>query len=438
MLRKSIAISSVLFLAFFGLCMVANADLKDGLVAYYPFNGNANDESGNANNGTVNGATLKPDRLGNANSAYSFDGVNDYINIGNSNDFTFYQGLTFATWIKIPTSLDRDMYILNKWVDHWEDKSFAVGQNKKVGFYLWDIFSREVLLSTKYIESNTWTHVVATYDGSTAKLYIDGKYDSEKSVIGDVWNSTGNMFIGHNADRWDTYAPFSGSIDDIRIYNRALSASEIEQLYNRAPVIKSFTANPTSGVPSLTVNFECIAKDRDGTIAEYRWDFGDGEDNTTTKGTTSHSYASVGTFNAKVTVVDNDGAETTSKVIPVKVYYGADLTGKIEQFTFDEVNHKVKMTLRVTNGGDSLATPFDVSYHLSDDGTTPLTPAFKVIRANNGLKAGKSIAPLVDVKFDDSIYGKYILIYVDSGKEVTEIDETNNGTRLVIQPMVTQ
>jgi hypothetical protein len=52
----------------------AFTDLKDGLVAHYPFNGNANDESGNGNNGTVNGATLTTDRFGNMNKAYSFDG----------------------------------------------------------------------------------------------------------------------------------------------------------------------------------------------------------------------------------------------------------------------------------------------------------------------------------------------------------------------------
>jgi hypothetical protein len=58
--------------------------LNDGLVAYYPFNGNANDKSGNGNHGTVHGATLTEDRFGNADSAYNFDGVYDYIEIKNT------------------------------------------------------------------------------------------------------------------------------------------------------------------------------------------------------------------------------------------------------------------------------------------------------------------------------------------------------------------
>ena len=57
---------------------------SDRLVGYWPFNGNANDESGNCNNGAVNGATLTIDRFGNSNSAYAFDGINDYIGIASS------------------------------------------------------------------------------------------------------------------------------------------------------------------------------------------------------------------------------------------------------------------------------------------------------------------------------------------------------------------
>lgn len=207
---------------------------------------------------------------------------------------------------------------------------------------------------------------------------------------------------------------------------------------SKPPVIKSFKAVPQSGPPPLDVEFICSAKDPDGTVTEYRWEFGDGEDAATATGSISHSYKSTGTFDTKVTVVDNDGGETTSKIKQIKVYNGPDLTGKIELFTFDEVNHNVKIKLRVSNTGDWAATPFSIWYHLSNDGTTPLSPAFKVMRATRGVAAGASIAHTVAVKFNDSIYGKYILVYVDSEKEVTEIDEGNNGTRLVIQPMATQ
>jgi hypothetical protein len=67
---------------------------SNGLVGWWPFNGNANDESGNGNNGTVNGATLTIDRFGNANQAYGFDGVDDFIEVINSTQVTLIGNLT--------------------------------------------------------------------------------------------------------------------------------------------------------------------------------------------------------------------------------------------------------------------------------------------------------------------------------------------------------
>ncbi|MEZ4577795.1 MAG: hypothetical protein R2875_07210 [Desulfobacterales bacterium] len=88
----------ILTLAFL-FCGSANANLNDGLVAFYPFNGNANDESGNGNNGTVYGAGLTADRHGNLNSAYNFDGINDYIDIGNNVKPQF--PITVSAWVKL-------------------------------------------------------------------------------------------------------------------------------------------------------------------------------------------------------------------------------------------------------------------------------------------------------------------------------------------------
>jgi hypothetical protein len=76
----------------------AFADLSDGLMAYYPFNGNANDETGNGYNGTVYGATLNNDRVGNPDSAYSFDGAQDYIDMGTSLDFPCASSYSVSVW----------------------------------------------------------------------------------------------------------------------------------------------------------------------------------------------------------------------------------------------------------------------------------------------------------------------------------------------------
>lgn len=73
--------------------------LQNGLVAYYPFNANANDESGNDNNGTVNGANLTTDRFGNANSTYDFDGINDYISVNHDASLNLSNQITMHGWI---------------------------------------------------------------------------------------------------------------------------------------------------------------------------------------------------------------------------------------------------------------------------------------------------------------------------------------------------
>ena len=98
--------------------------------------------------------------------------------------------------------------------------------------------------------------------------------------------------------------------------------SEISFTTNQSPVIDSFSASPTSGEAPLTVTFTCTAHDPDGTIASYQWDFdGNGTaDTTTATNTTSYTYYTVGTYQAKVTVVDNYGAETTS--VPVTITVG--------------------------------------------------------------------------------------------------------------------
>ena len=99
----------------FGLCSITLADLNDGLVAYYPFNGNANDESGNGRDGIVFGATLTEDQAGQANSAYEFDGIDDYISFGSS--FPDMDEMTLSIWLYQPSNETLGFGIRNIFVD---------------------------------------------------------------------------------------------------------------------------------------------------------------------------------------------------------------------------------------------------------------------------------------------------------------------------------
>jgi hypothetical protein len=92
---------ATLGLTFATLAQVPNYVPTNGLVGYWPFNGNANDESGNGNNGTVNGATLTTDRNGNGNSAYYFNGGGNYITIPYSSSIAVQGGITISCWFLI-------------------------------------------------------------------------------------------------------------------------------------------------------------------------------------------------------------------------------------------------------------------------------------------------------------------------------------------------
>jgi len=228
---KKILFISVLIFSF--ISTVALAEISDGIVAYYPFNNNANDESINDNNGNINGASFVADRFNNTNSAIQFDGIDDYISCGNSDKFNFSNSYSFSMWVK-PFE-KHDGRLLNKWIDGVEDNGVQFTEEQKINFY---IFFNELniisLDSTNIIPLNQWTHVVAIFDSSKAIIFINGVKDSESSETNlNIGTGNGELYIGHNPERqFERNKPFNGSIDDIRIYSRTLSTSEISDLYN--------------------------------------------------------------------------------------------------------------------------------------------------------------------------------------------------------------
>ena len=93
----------------------AARNLTDGLMAYYPFSGNTNDESGNGNDGTVNGATLTQDRFGNSDSAYNFDGIDDYIMISSSASLDIRTSVTLSAWVSEISIIGEQQHIVSNY-----------------------------------------------------------------------------------------------------------------------------------------------------------------------------------------------------------------------------------------------------------------------------------------------------------------------------------
>lgn len=229
-----------------------------GLLAKYSFSGNSLDESGNENNGTLGDGTtsntfpaLTSDRFGNANSAYDFDGVDDYISLGNPSDFDFGSELTISAWVN-PTAYSGSIF--HRWESGTEELFFVIHSSGVLEYQIIGI--SPTMTANNVISLNTWTHVILVYDGSSVKFYVDGALDSSVSVSGTFSNANANAYIGANPDRSGTELPFKGVLDDIQIYNRTLSDSEIFSLYSEnnwlAPQITAIS--PTSGAAGTIIN----------------------------------------------------------------------------------------------------------------------------------------------------------------------------------------
>ncbi len=186
--EEEIRQQSVLVLLLLILVPVATglADLSDGLVAYYPFSRNADDASGNGHDGTVYWATLTTDRLGSPNSAYSFDGVDDYVNVPYSGDFQSAD-FTLAAWMYSPKDLSAGAdaaIIAGRGEDFATDRAWAwldVGATDSPygsGIRVYYETNSDTDLSYSsgvFPEVGTWTHVAATRSGDgEIRMYRDG------------------------------------------------------------------------------------------------------------------------------------------------------------------------------------------------------------------------------------------------------------------------
>lgn len=238
---------AVLFFATTSFSPCQSQVPQNGLVGWWPFNANANDESGNGNNGSVNGASLTKDRYGNMDRAYNFDGQTNFIRIKNSNNLNS-KSVSISGWFN-PNALATNDYlgamgIVGKW---WQQPSTC---NANYNAYLicltkptfqtstflggaTSFYAGNYFYDKNPILTNQWYHFVFTHDSNTGgKLYINGELVSSNNSIGVICNSLNDIVIGADVNNGSIYRFFNGKLDDFGIWNRALTATEIQQLYN--------------------------------------------------------------------------------------------------------------------------------------------------------------------------------------------------------------
>ncbi len=187
------------------------------------------DASGNGNNGTIFGATWTEDPAG--FRCLSFDGANDYVIISNLQQA--FTEMTIAAWIKHPSTSWKCVIERNLWN---ADDGFAIYMTGGGSKASWGHYPGYVT-SIKTVQDNTWHHAVGVARlavGGTIdeEIYIDGAFDNKLSTTRTVF-ATASLYQPYIGARQGTSYFYNGLIDEVRIYNRALSDAEITELYQR-------------------------------------------------------------------------------------------------------------------------------------------------------------------------------------------------------------
>jgi hypothetical protein len=307
-------------------------------VGWWPFNGNANDESGNGNDGTVNGATLTVDRDGNSNKAYFFDGINDVIIVPDNINLRLLPGdFTIALWYKIQSyGLPNRNFIIktdgpgstNKWVVQKTavingGPSLSLHSNGSLGSYY---------LNAESIEDTLWHNMLVIRSGDIFKIYGDGIQLSSSSDF-QMQTSFEDIRIGGDeisgGGHWH-----HGKIDDIAIYNRALTEQEIQNLFTGT----NETVDTGDGAAPLPqgIPYQAAARDAQGQAivsapVNVRFSLHEGAADGATSYIESHSLTtnSIGLFNTvfgngtpEQSAFDSINWAATTKFLQVEIDLG--------------------------------------------------------------------------------------------------------------------
>lgn len=275
MKKKNLLMTAI---AIFGLATITTAQVPsyvptNGLVGWWPFNSNANDESGNGNNGVVNGATLTTDRNGVANKAYSFDGVSNSIDLGNpatlGNNPQNYTQTVWAQYQDFPTTSVYNVYPLiskrhqnngNDWATPY------LNPNGQIVFVADDAFYENATPAySNVLNIGQWYHFTFVKSINNYSIYVNGILINSSTDNHIMEGSTDNILIGAQL-AWNQYN--KGRLDDIGIWNRALTQQEITDLYNGCQL--SVNIQPISQTINLNNNSQFVTGSSDPS-ATYQW-----------------------------------------------------------------------------------------------------------------------------------------------------------------------
>jgi len=233
----------VLLISVSSFAQLPNYIPTDSLVSFYPFNGNANDESLNLNHGIVSGPTLTSDRNGIPNNAYKFNGQGQFIKTINSLNISGNDPRSVSLWFKV-TSFGNGWNTLTNFGNPCPDQNTSY--TLQVDSVLNPNQQTRVIIKTNGfndddyvfpISKQNWYHYVATFKDDTSKIFINGEFSgfrviSINTTLSKLWIGIDSTSLFCSTFHQQYNQAFQGEIDDIGIWNRALSKVEISNLYN--------------------------------------------------------------------------------------------------------------------------------------------------------------------------------------------------------------
>ncbi len=355
---------------------IVEAEPDDSLVAHYPFNGNAVDESGNGNDGTVVDALLTEDRHGNPDSAFAFDGVDDSIDVDDSDSLDITENITLVAWM-FPME-EKTQTIVRKIGDSTTTHPYALSTSATGDLiFTLTLDGGQNQLRKNGYALNEWSCIAGTYNGEAMNLYVNGELEVSLDATGAIDSNDNMLKIGSRLNLESS--TFNGTLDDIRIYNRSLSDSEVADL--------------------------CMMDDNNG----------DNDDGDTGDG-------------------DNDDGGNDDNEIPD----GVDLTGEWKEFSVKEKsNDKLKIEGKLyfyNNGIEHYSGTAKIDFYLSDDEVLSTDDRFlKQATLNFNSNGATREVKVKSVVKAEIVEGKFALSFVDADNAIPEVDEENN---IVISPVI--